>query len=373
MASQVLRDVVVRAGERASSGSCRRSALSSTLAIAGLTRRAARRRHVGEPLGAARRRRRRRRLRVLGHAAGRAHGAQACSRRRRRRAASARPSRQSDHARRLTMCGRYELHSHPAAIALAFGLAQPPGRARALQHRADDRGADRARQRRGPARARAHALGPRSALGEGPVDRRADDQRPRRDDRRQAVVPDAVSPASLPAAGRRLLRMARRAGSSRRGEAARKQPLHIGMADGSLFGLAGLYERWRSEDGERARHLHDRDDGGQRAARADPRPDAVDRRAASTTRAGSIRPMPTSPTSSCPIRRRRWRTTRCRTRVNSVRHDDASVLERVEPAAGEAAPSTSRRRTRRSRNRCSDRAGPAPARASRGPPRQLPR
>src|ERR1044072_2824061 len=29
----------------------------------------------------------------------------------------------------------------------------------------------------------------------------------------------------------------------------RKQPLHIGMADGSLFGLAGLCERWRSEDG----------------------------------------------------------------------------------------------------------------------------
>src|SRR5438309_10285638 len=24
------------------------------------------------------------------------------------------------------MCGRYELHTHPAAIALAFGLAEPP-------------------------------------------------------------------------------------------------------------------------------------------------------------------------------------------------------------------------------------------------------
>jgi putative SOS response-associated peptidase YedK len=32
------------------------------------------------------------------------------------------------------------------------------------------------------------------------------------------------------------------------GEAQRKQPLHIGMADGSLFGLAGLYERWRGDD-----------------------------------------------------------------------------------------------------------------------------
>ena len=31
-------------------------------------------------------------------------------------------------------------------------------------------------------------------------------------------------------------------------EHSRKQPLHIGMADGSVFGLAGLYERWRGDD-----------------------------------------------------------------------------------------------------------------------------
>src|SRR4029078_6101621 len=29
-----------------------------------------------------------------------------------------------------------------------------------------------------------------------------------------------------------------------------KQPMHIGMADGHPFGLAGLYERWLSPDGE---------------------------------------------------------------------------------------------------------------------------
>ncbi len=27
------------------------------------------------------------------------------------------------------MCGRYELHTQPAALALAFGLAKPPAKA----------------------------------------------------------------------------------------------------------------------------------------------------------------------------------------------------------------------------------------------------
>ena len=124
MASQVLRDVVVRAGERALVRQLSSRALSSTLAIAGTHGRAAPRRHVREPLGAARRRRGRRRLRVLGHAAGRDA--------RRAVLATTPPPRAGDSAgghatpRRLTMCGRYELHSHPAAIALAFGLASPP-------------------------------------------------------------------------------------------------------------------------------------------------------------------------------------------------------------------------------------------------------
>jgi putative SOS response-associated peptidase YedK len=36
----------------------------------------------------------------------------------------------------------------------------------------------------------------------------------------------------------------------RSGDATRKQPLRIGMKDGSLFGIGGLYERWLSPEGE---------------------------------------------------------------------------------------------------------------------------
>ena len=38
----------------------------------------------------------------------------------------------------------------------------------------------------------------------------------------------------------------------------RKQPVHIGMHDGALFGLGGLYERWRSPEGDIHQQLHDR-------------------------------------------------------------------------------------------------------------------
>jgi len=34
------------------------------------------------------------------------------------------------------------------------------------------------------------------------------------------------------------------------GEPTRKQPVHVGMKDGSLFAMGGVAERWRSPDGE---------------------------------------------------------------------------------------------------------------------------
>ncbi len=76
MASQVLRDVVVRAGERADRAAIVVAGPLIDAPIAGQDRRAAPRRNVREPMGAAGGGRRRRCLCVLGHAAGRAHRTQ---------------------------------------------------------------------------------------------------------------------------------------------------------------------------------------------------------------------------------------------------------------------------------------------------------
>ena len=233
------------------------------------------------------------------------------------------------------MCGRYELHSNPAAIALAFGLAHPPEvhpryniapmtdvpivRVNATGER------ELVRMRWG--------LVPRWAKDT--VDRQPDDQRARRDDRRQAVVPHGLSAPSLPHSGRRILRMG---GRGERRAIARKQPLHIGMKDGSLFAIAGLYERWLSRRRRRARHLHDRHDAGEQPARGRPRSDADDRRARGLRRAGSTRrnadvadliaPYPSEAMAYYPVS----------PRVNNVRNDDAPLIERTEPMAADAEP-----------------------------------
>jgi putative SOS response-associated peptidase YedK len=118
----------------------------------------------------------------------------------------------------------------------------------------------------------------------------------------------------------------------------RKQPMHIGMIDGSLFGLAGLFERWRSEDGTvldtcaivttEANALlapvHDRMPviiGPDDYARwLDP---------ANVDVADLIAPYPSSAMACYPVS----------LRVNSVRNDDAALLEQTHPIAVEASES----------------------------------
>jgi len=141
------------------------------------------------------------------------------------------------------MCGRYELHTHPAAIALAFGLAYPP------------------------------AIGPRYNIAptqDVPVVRLT-----KSGERELAQVRWGLVPrwAKDPSIGSRLInarsetlaekpafRMALRhhrvlvpADGFYEWKAipgAGKQPLHIGMKDGAPFALAGLTERWLSPEGE---------------------------------------------------------------------------------------------------------------------------
>jgi putative SOS response-associated peptidase YedK len=115
----------------------------------------------------------------------------------------------------------------------------------------------------------------------------------------------------------------------------RKQPLHIGMNDRSLFGLAGLFERWRGEDGTLLdtcaivtteanpllASVHDR-------MPVIIAPDDYDRwlDPANADVADLIAPYPSSAMASYPVS----------VRVNSVRHDDSALLERTETASADA-------------------------------------
>ncbi|MEO8304944.1 MAG: SOS response-associated peptidase [Betaproteobacteria bacterium] len=146
------------------------------------------------------------------------------------------------------MCGRYELHSNPAAIALIFGLADPPDVA--------------ARYNIAPTTdvpiVRVGGEGKRELVWMrwGLVPRWAKDPSigARMINARGETIAEKPSFRTayrrhrclLPADGfyewMAIPRDAADAGPARRA------PQHIGMADGSLFGFAGLYERWRSED-----------------------------------------------------------------------------------------------------------------------------
>jgi putative SOS response-associated peptidase YedK len=141
------------------------------------------------------------------------------------------------------MCGRYELHSHPAAIALAFGLAYPPHihpryNIAPMQqvpivrlNTAGDRELVQVRWGLVPRRARDPSIGARMINARGET---------------VATKPTFGTAfrrhrCLLPADGFYEWQVLANAP---------KQPMRVGMKDGSLFGLAGLYERWLSPEGE---------------------------------------------------------------------------------------------------------------------------
>jgi putative SOS response-associated peptidase YedK len=228
------------------------------------------------------------------------------------------------------MCGRYELHSNPAAIALAFGLAHPPDvhpryniapttdvpivRVNAEGHR------ELVRMRWGlvPRWAKDPSIGVRMINARGETI--AEKPSFRTAYRRHRCL--------LPADG--FYEWMSLPGGAAEGEPPRRQPQRIGMADGSLFGFAGLYERWRSEDGDvldsctivttdansLLRPVHDRMPvivAPENYARwLDP---------ANAEVADLIAPYPSAAMAYYPVS----------SRVNNVRHDDASLID---PVAG---------------------------------------
>jgi len=227
------------------------------------------------------------------------------------------------------MCGRYQLHSHPASIALQFGLTHPPELA--------------PRYNIAPSTevpiVRVNAEGRRELVlvRWGLVPRWARDSTigPKLINARGETITEKVSfrfayrkhRCLLPADG--FYEWMPIHGAP--GEAVTKQPVHVGMKDGSLFAMGGLAERWRGPNGElldtctivttssntRLMPVHDRMPliiGRDDYARwLDPRRDDA---------GDLIVPYPANEMAWYPISNR----------VNNVHHDNPALIECVAPA-----------------------------------------
>jgi putative SOS response-associated peptidase YedK len=140
------------------------------------------------------------------------------------------------------MCGRFELHTNPAAIALAFGLPHAPD----LQPRYNV-----APTQLIPV-VRQNAAGERELVQVrwGLVPRWAKDPSVgvRMINARAETVAD--KPAFRNAFQRHRCLVPADGFYEWRTGPTGKQPMRIARVDGQPFGMAGLYERWRSPDGE---------------------------------------------------------------------------------------------------------------------------
>jgi putative SOS response-associated peptidase YedK len=227
------------------------------------------------------------------------------------------------------MCGRYELHTHPTAIALAFGLPAPPATLPRFNIApmqdvpvvrmapSGDRELAFVRWGLVPRWAKDPSIGSKminarsETLAEKPSFRTALK-------RHRCLIPaDGFYEWKVTAAGG-------------------KQPIHIGMKDQSLFAFAGLTERWLSPEGE-----------------------VLDTCTIITTQANALLATmhDRMPVIVAPAQYGRWLDVAVAdvgdlfapypadamtyypvsTRVNSVRHDDATLIEPV-PEAGNDAP-----------------------------------
>jgi putative SOS response-associated peptidase YedK len=224
------------------------------------------------------------------------------------------------------MCGRYELSSHPAVIALAFGLARVPELA-ARYNIAPTQDVPIVRRNAGGERELVHVrwgFVPRwardPAIGAHMINARAETVSSRYAFRHAYARHRCLVPANgfyewcaMPYG---------------------KQPMHIGMPDARPFGLAGVYERWLSPDGEvidscaivttaaapSVQHVHDRMPVIVDPAAYDRWLDASNADVGDLLAPfqGALRIYPVS------------------TRVNAVRNDDADLCRPVEAIDSEA-------------------------------------
>jgi putative SOS response-associated peptidase YedK len=226
------------------------------------------------------------------------------------------------------MCGRYELHTHPAAIALAFGLPEPPSIAPryniapmqqvpVVRLRADGtRECVEMRWGLVPRWAKDPSIGVRliNARAETIVDKPS--FRTAFHHHRCLLPADGFYEWQTTATG--------------------KQPVHVARRDGAPIGFAGLFERWLAADGsvldtctivttaanDLLRALHDR--MPVIVAPADyarwldaANPDVLD----------LLAPFPSAALACHPVS----------TRVNAVRNDDAALIVPVAPVVDAAA------------------------------------
>ncbi|MCC6869548.1 MAG: SOS response-associated peptidase [Burkholderiales bacterium] len=230
------------------------------------------------------------------------------------------------------MCGRYELHTHPAVLALAFGLPFPP-EIRPRYNIAPMQDVPIVRATRSGSRELAQVrwgLVPRwakdASIGARMINARAETV--------------ATKPAYRTALRwHRCLIPADGFYEWAIGPDGTKHPMHVAMKDGGPFAFAGLSERWRTPSG-----------------------DTLDTCTVITTAANTLlAPVhDRMPAIIAPADYARWldseiqevadllapyppeamRYVQVSTRVNSVRNDDATLIEPVEPAerlAGEVA------------------------------------
>jgi putative SOS response-associated peptidase YedK len=231
------------------------------------------------------------------------------------------------------VCGRYELHTHPAALALMFGLPIPPTlppryNIAPMQDVPVIRTSPTGERELSMVR---WGLVPRWAkdpgIGSKMINARAETLAEKPSFRTALKKHRCLIPAN----GFYEWKVV--AGGA-------KQPLHIGMKDGAPFAFAGLTERWLSPAGEvldtctiittQANALlspmHDR-----MPAIVPPAAYARWLDVAIGDVADILAPYPAAAMMYYPVS----------TRVNAVRHDDPSLIERVEEAgAAEALSNT---------------------------------